>query len=103
MSDLINGLNAYVAYLQQHPNLDRVADISHYNVKHDEIAELLASGATLNTLNTADSIAYVDLKFGDLRVRYVVKKSEVMTPAIENGDVVWTLKPEFAGELAVAQ
>jgi len=99
----ISGLAEYAQWLEKHPELQHRCEISIYSAKPEEVAILIASGATIDTLPNTASISYVTMNFGILTVKYVVNKKDIMVPAIQNGDVVWTLKPEFAGELAVAQ
>jgi hypothetical protein len=95
-NNYISGLRKYADWLEEHPeSSDNEGKISVYSTPGSEVLFLLKEGAVLDTFRNQDTIVYVTLKFGGLKVLHVVKKGEVMYPAIVDGEIVYELKPEF--------
>lgn len=96
-NDYASSLREYADWVSAHPDIP-ISDgsVSTYSIKTETAKKLLDAGAALHTLRQIDPIVYIKQTFGSLNITYVVNKDQIMCPAIEDGKVVWTLKPEFA-------
>jgi hypothetical protein len=92
-------LRAYADWMEAHAELHiEKGTITLYN--NDSIVpELIREGAVIEDPGASYEIAYVRLnEFLPLKLEFVVRREVLMQPSIQNGEVVWVLKPEFDTE-----
>lgn len=89
-------LRAYAEWIEKNADLNVPnGQVQHYT--SDPIAlTLIQRGEAEMEMPNSHEIVYVNLpQFLPLKVQFVVRKSNLMQPAVVNDEVIWKLKPEF--------